>query len=165
MSIARATAWVAGVAVPLAGAEVAVRRSGLSLTGGYPSRMRRDVPPQVLKVIAARSSAETQPLALAFGRAALSRDVQLIEHRSKRPPSYFRIVHAATTVAYVRPRRDAVRVECRIPFSRQRQLQHGVGYDGAFGPWSWCFDIADEAGIAGALELLDEAVSVVDLER
>jgi hypothetical protein len=127
--------------------------------------MTRDVPPGILKVIAGRSSAETEPLALAFGSAALSRDVELAEHKSKSAPAYFRIVHAGTTVAYIRPRRDAVRVECRIPFSRQPQLQHGVGYDGAFGPWSWCFDITDEAGIAGALELLDEAVSVVEAER
>jgi hypothetical protein len=120
--------------------------------------MAKEIPSPVLKIIMTRASAETQPLAVAFATEALRRSVDLHEHKSDKAATYFRVVHTDTTVAYVRPRREAVRIECRIPYGRL-PAGPGFGFDGAFGP-SYAIDLNDKAELTSALRMLDEAIQL-----
>jgi hypothetical protein len=118
----------------------------------------RNIPRSVDELISVRSGDAAGHLARSFAVEALRRPVELVEHGTQKTPTYFRVVHHETTVAYVRPRRSSVRVEYAIPYGRWSGLV-GFGFDGAFGP-SYAIDVTDADGLPGALSMLDEAIKL-----
>ncbi len=116
----------------------------------------REIPRAVDEVISARSGDAAASIARSFAVEALQRPVDLIEQRTKKVPTYFRVVYQGTTVAYVRPRHGAVRVEFAIPYGSWTG-DVGFGIDGAFGP-TYAIDLDAANNLPGALGMLDEAI-------
>lgn len=118
----------------------------------------RPVPPAVREVIAARASEVTEPFAVAFAEPALRRPVDLVSSATD-SPRYFRVVANGTTAAYVRPRKDHIMVEYRLP-NDHWSYGWGFGFDGAFGP-SIALRINGQTSFDVSMRLLDDALRML----